>query len=102
QSSQTSSAFIQNDAIVISLIGLTLALVGTALFLRYSLGEFLRFWMARLLAEQGQLDAAAPAGPARGPAPANGRGAAPAAGPQTAPPPPSRPAGADHRPEHRP
>jgi hypothetical protein len=52
QSSQTSSAFNQNDAIIVALLGLTLSIVGVGLFLRYSLGEFLRFWMARLLAEQ--------------------------------------------------
>ena len=52
QSSQTSSPFNQNDAIIVALIGVTTAVVGVALFLRYSLGEFLRFWMARILAEQ--------------------------------------------------
>ena len=38
----------QRDAIVIALIGLTLAVVGAALFVRYSLAQFMRFWMARL------------------------------------------------------
>jgi hypothetical protein len=52
QSSQTSSPFNQNDAIVVALIGVSTSVVGVALFLRYSLGEFLRFWMARLIAEQ--------------------------------------------------
>jgi hypothetical protein len=52
QSSQTSSAFNQNDAIIVAIVGMTLAIVGVGLFLRYSIGEFLRFWMARLLAEQ--------------------------------------------------
>jgi hypothetical protein len=52
QSSQTSSPFNQNDAIIMALIGVSVSVVGVALFLRYSLGEFLRFWMARILAEQ--------------------------------------------------
>jgi len=67
-SSQTSSAFIQTDATIVALIGLTVAVVGVGLFLRYSLGEFLRFWMARLVYEQ-RHGAAAPDPPARAPAP---------------------------------
>jgi hypothetical protein len=42
----------QRDAIVIALIGLTVAVTGAALFLRYSLAQFLRFWLARLIYEQ--------------------------------------------------
>lgn len=34
-----------------SLIGLTLVLVGVALFVRYSLAKFLRFWLVRLIHE---------------------------------------------------
>lgn len=42
----------QRDAIVIGLLGVTFALVGGALFLRYSLAQFFRFWLARLIYEQ--------------------------------------------------
>ena len=44
----TTNPLQQRDAIVIALMGLTLAVVGAALFVRYSLAQFLRFWMARL------------------------------------------------------
>ena len=44
----TTNPLQQRDAIVSALIGLTLAVVGAALFVRYSLAQFLRFWMARL------------------------------------------------------
>lgn len=44
----TTNPLQQRDAIVIALVGLTLGVVGGALFLRYSMGQFLRFWMARL------------------------------------------------------
>ena len=42
----------QRDAIVIGLAGVTTAVVGGAMFLRYSLAQFLRFWLARLIYEQ--------------------------------------------------
>jgi hypothetical protein len=42
----------QNDAQVLSVLGLTLAVVGGALFIRYSIAHFLRFWLARLSWEQ--------------------------------------------------
>jgi hypothetical protein len=42
----------QRDAIVIGLAGVTVAVVGGAMFLRYSLAQFLRFWLARLIYEQ--------------------------------------------------
>jgi hypothetical protein len=75
-SQRTSDALTASTAITIALGGVTLALVGGAIFLRYSLTGFLRFWMARqsfelnLLAERtfsgallspsdGRLDAAA-------------------------------------------
>ena len=50
----TTSDLQQRDAIVMALIGLTAAVVGGALFLRYSFGNFLRFWLARLSYEQQQ------------------------------------------------
>lgn len=46
-SHRTNSALTQGDAITIGLGGVTLAVVGSALFLRYSLTGFLRFWLAR-------------------------------------------------------
>jgi hypothetical protein len=42
----------QNDAIVQAIIGLALAIVGAALYLKAALSGFLRFWMARLSYEQ--------------------------------------------------
>ena len=48
----TTNPLQQRDAIVIALIGLTLAVVGAALFVRYSLAQFLRFWLARSSWEQ--------------------------------------------------
>src|SRR3954451_18852343 len=36
------------DAIFIALIGVAVAVVGSALFVRYSVAQFLRFWLARL------------------------------------------------------
>jgi hypothetical protein len=72
----------QRDAIVLGLLGVTLALVGGALWLKAALAGFLRFWMARLCYEQqaqsDRLAAAvtgAPASPAPPPPPAAGPGA---------------------------
>ena len=48
----TTNALQQRDAMVIAVLGLTLAVVGGALFVRYSMAQFLRFWMARLAWEQ--------------------------------------------------
>jgi hypothetical protein len=42
----------QNDAIIGAVLGVSLTMVGVALFLRYSLARFLRFWLARLSYEQ--------------------------------------------------
>ncbi|GAC1314336.1 MAG: hypothetical protein NVSMB12_07430 [Acidimicrobiales bacterium] len=42
----------QRDDIIVALIGVATTIVGAALFLRYSLGAFLRFWLARLIFEQ--------------------------------------------------
>ncbi len=44
----------QRDMIVSSVFGLTVTVAGAAVFLRYSLGRFLRFWMARFSFEQQQ------------------------------------------------
>lgn len=42
----------QRDAIVVALIGVSVSVVGGALYLRYALAAFLRFWLARLTYEQ--------------------------------------------------
>ena len=46
-SHRTTSSLVQGDAITIGLGAVTVTVVGAALFLRYSLTGFLRFWMAR-------------------------------------------------------
>jgi TRAP-type C4-dicarboxylate transport system permease small subunit len=42
----------QLDGITIGLIGVAVTIVGAALFVRYSVAQFLRFWLARLTYEQ--------------------------------------------------
>lgn len=42
----------QRDAIVLALLGLTLAVVGGALYLKGALASFLRFWLVRDLHER--------------------------------------------------
>jgi hypothetical protein len=42
----------QNDDIILALIATSVVIAGAAVFLRYSLGGFLRFWLARLIYEQ--------------------------------------------------
>lgn len=37
---------------ILATFGLTLAVAGAALFLRYALGRFFRFWLLRLIYEQ--------------------------------------------------
>jgi hypothetical protein len=46
-SHHTTSALVQGDAVTIGLGAVTVTITGSALFLRYSLTGFLRFWMAR-------------------------------------------------------
>jgi hypothetical protein len=48
----TTNPLQQRDAIVVALIGVSLSVVGGALYVRYSMAGFLRFWMARLTYEQ--------------------------------------------------
>ena len=48
----TSKVLEQGDATIVSLIGLTLTVAAGALFVRYSMAMFLRFWLARLSFEQ--------------------------------------------------
>ena len=40
------------SSIILAVFGLTLSVAGMAVFLRYSLGRFLRFWLLRLIYEQ--------------------------------------------------
>lgn len=46
-SHNTSDQLVQGDALTLGLGGIASCVVGAALFLRYSLTGFLRFWMAR-------------------------------------------------------
>src|SRR4051794_25339421 len=46
-SHNTSDPLVQRDGLALGLGGVTATVVGSALFLRYSLTGFLRFWMAR-------------------------------------------------------
>jgi hypothetical protein len=48
----TNNPLTQNDAVTIGLIGVTCAIVGSAVFLRYSFSQFLRLWLIRLIHEQ--------------------------------------------------
>jgi hypothetical protein len=97
QSSGTDNPLQQGDDHTIALIGVTLAIVGAALFVRYSIGSLLRFWLARLSYEQqvqtDRLVAAfappASATPASAARPAAGAKAAPAPGARVAPTPTS-------------
>ena len=58
----------QRDAIVLALIGVACAVSGAALFIRYALASFMRFWLARLCWEQqAQTDRVVAALDGRGP-----------------------------------
>jgi hypothetical protein len=59
----------QNDAQVLAMAGVAVAIAGAALFVRYSMANFLRFWLARLSHEQAA-QAAALADTLSGPGPA--------------------------------
>ena len=64
-SHRTTSSLTQGDAITIGLGGVTVSVVGAAIFLRYSLTGFLRFWMARQSFELNVLAERAVPGPVR-------------------------------------
>ncbi len=50
--SGTGVALQQGDDQIVALIGVAVAILGLGLFLRYSMANFLRFWLARLSYEQ--------------------------------------------------
>jgi len=64
-SHRTTSSLTQGDAITIGLGWVTLSVTGAAIFLRYSLTGFLRFWMARQSFELNMLAERAFPGPVR-------------------------------------
>ena len=51
-SHNTNDAALQRDMAVNGLIGVSLTVVGAAVFVRYSIAQFMRFWLARLSYEQ--------------------------------------------------
>jgi uncharacterized membrane protein YeaQ/YmgE (transglycosylase-associated protein family) len=51
-SHNTNNALTQNDADTIAMLGIACSVVGAAVFLRYSLAQFLRVWLMRLIHEQ--------------------------------------------------
>jgi len=51
-SHSTTNALQQRDALVLGRVGVSVSVVGAALFLRYSLAAFLRFWLARILSDR--------------------------------------------------
>lgn len=51
-SSGSTNPLDQRDGIVMAIVGLIVAVVGAAVFVRYSMAQFLRFWLARLSWEQ--------------------------------------------------
>jgi hypothetical protein len=51
-SHSTENLLNQGDAQVIALIGIACSVTGSAVFLRYSLSQFLRLWLMRLIVEQ--------------------------------------------------
>jgi hypothetical protein len=55
-SATTSDPLRQRDALALGPIAITLAIVGVALFLRFSATRFLRFWLARLIHERQSAD----------------------------------------------
>ena len=44
------------ESVVLAAIGLALVVAGAAVFVRYSLTEFLRFWMLRMLLQESDAD----------------------------------------------
>jgi hypothetical protein len=50
-SHNTSNTLTQNDALTLAVIGVAVTIAGAAVFLRYSLASFMRFWLARFIFE---------------------------------------------------
>lgn len=50
-STNTDKALDQNELIILAILGVSLSLMGVAIFLRYSIGRFLRFWLLRQIYE---------------------------------------------------
>ncbi|WP_052711083.1 hypothetical protein [Pseudofrankia sp. DC12] len=48
-SHSTTNPLQQRDAVVLGTVGVSVTVVGAALFVRYSMAAFLRFWLARIL-----------------------------------------------------
>lgn len=46
----------QRDFIILTLLGLSLCIGGSAMYVRHSMTEFLRHWLARVLYEQQRAD----------------------------------------------
>jgi len=40
------------STVILAVLGLSISVIGAAVFLRYSIGRFLRFWLLRLIYEQ--------------------------------------------------
>lgn len=51
-SHNTDSSLSQNDALVLAVLGVACSVTGGAVFLRFSLSQFLRLWLMRLIQEQ--------------------------------------------------
>ena len=47
----TTSSLTQNDAVTIAILGIPVSVAGAAVFLRFSMAQFLRFWLARFIFE---------------------------------------------------
>ena len=54
-SHNTSDPLVQRDAVILALTGVAIAIVGSVVFLRFSLTNFLRFWLARQAFDMGAL-----------------------------------------------
>jgi hypothetical protein len=51
-SQATDNPLNQSDDVILGFVAVTVSLAGLALFLRYSISQFLRFWLTRLIFEQ--------------------------------------------------
>ncbi|MER7006820.1 hypothetical protein ABT297_27785 [Dactylosporangium sp. NPDC000555] len=51
-SHNTDNPLNQNDAQIVAMLGIACAVTGSGVFLRYSLAQFLRVWLLRLIIEQ--------------------------------------------------